>query len=125
MICHASQNGLNNVCRSCGVDDCASGETVEIPGRVAGKEPLSGNTCPTTNPPEKPPSNSATPIRQNKTTFKIFATKSSISFLSWINHIMPGLKDDETCIESLYKDYKRFVKINSFIGISCTRRWNS
>jgi len=29
-----------------------------------------------------------------------------------MNHIMPGLKDDETHIEILYKDYKRFVKIN-------------
>jgi hypothetical protein len=27
---------------------------------------------------------------------------------------MPGLKDDETRIENLYKDYKRFVKINPF-----------
>ncbi len=32
-----------------------------------------------------------------------------------MNHIMPGLIDDETRIENLYKDYKRFVKINSFI----------
>jgi len=31
-----------------------------------------------------------------------------------MNHIMPGLKDDETHIENLYKDYKRFVKINPF-----------
>ena len=29
-----------------------------------------------------------------------------------MNHIMPGLKDDETHIENLYKDYKRFVKIS-------------
>jgi hypothetical protein len=27
---------------------------------------------------------------------------------------MSGLKDDETRIENLYKDYKRFVKINPF-----------
>jgi len=29
-----------------------------------------------------------------------------------MNHITPGLKDDETHIGNLYKDYKRRVKIN-------------
>src|SRR5512143_1303626 len=77
MICHASQNGLKSVWRSCGVADCASGDRV---GDVA-NGPLAsgmifalGSRCPVINPPEKPPASSANPMRTNRITCNVLVT---------------------------------------------------